>query len=185
MSGELIVRHCAPTLAGIKTGSLFSLFFDSKQQLLDDIRSLNRSLVPKGLCMLPLTITDKRALLYLYRPSELSRDLKNEQAAEMLADAGYGGLCCEQCVRRLGDRLRAGGDFPHEVGLFLSYPPEDVRGFIDNRAENCKLAGMWKVYGDVDRAKKLFSRYKKCTEDYCARLRAGSDIDKLAVRTRA
>ena len=63
MSGELIVRHCAPTLAGIKTGSLFSLFFDSKQQLLDDIRSLNRSFVPKGLCMLPLTITDKRARL--------------------------------------------------------------------------------------------------------------------------
>ena len=34
------------------------------------------------------------------------------------------------------------GEFPHEVGLFLGYPPEDVKGFIDHRANNFKCAGL-------------------------------------------
>ena len=40
---------------------------------------------------------------------------------------------------------RESGEFPHEVGLFLSYPPEDVKGFIDHRANNFKCAGLWTV----------------------------------------
>ena len=69
----------------------------------------------------------------------------------------------------------------HEVGLFLSYPPEDVKGFIDNGAENYKLAGMWKVYGDEARARKLFAQFKKCTDIYCELWRAGSGLEQLAV----
>ena len=34
------------------------------------------------------------------------------------------------------------GEFPREVGLFLSYPPEDVKGFIDHRANDFKCAGL-------------------------------------------
>ena len=33
MSEELVVRQCAPTLAGIKTGSLFSCPCDSPEEL--------------------------------------------------------------------------------------------------------------------------------------------------------
>lgn len=73
------------------------------------------------------------------------------------------------------------GEFPHEVGLFLSYPPEDVQGFIDHRACDFKCAGLWKVYSDEERAQRLFTRFKRCTEDYCARWQAGSDIGQLAV----
>ena len=70
------------------------------------------------------------------------------------------------------------------MGLFLSYPPEDVQGFIDHRACDFKCAGLWKVYGDERRAQRLFSRFKHCTEDYCARWQTGWDIDRLAVATR-
>ena len=46
---ETVVRQCAPTLAGIKTGSLFPCPYQSRQQLLADIRRMNRVLVPRGL----------------------------------------------------------------------------------------------------------------------------------------
>ena len=49
------------------------------------------------------------------------------------------------------------------MGLFLGYPPEDVRGFIENRAAGCKLIGCWKVYGDVDAAKEKFASFERCT----------------------
>ena len=193
MSEETVVRQCAPTLAGIKTGSLFPCPYDSREELLQDVRSLNKRLVPKGLCLLPMRYQGNRALLYLYRPRCLRRDLTNDLATEVLSGAGYQGKSCEQCVARLMHRLREGQEFPHEVGLFLSYPPEDVKGFIDkgqlapdalvidNRAENFKCAGLWKVYGDEKRARELFARYKRCTDIYCALWRAGSSIEQLAV----
>ena len=73
------------------------------------------------------------------------------------------------------------GEFPREVGLFLSYPPEDVKGFIDHRANGFKCAGLWKVYGDEEKARSLFAKYKKCTEIYCALWQSGSKLEQLAV----
>lgn len=58
MSEELLVKQCAPTLAGIKTGSLFPCPCDDRESLLADIRRLNRLLVPKGLCLLPIRYRD-------------------------------------------------------------------------------------------------------------------------------
>ena len=76
------------------------------------------------------------------------------------------------------------GEFPHEVGLFLSYPPEDVKGFIENHAANAKCTGVWKVYGDERQARQTFDRYKKCTQTYCERWRSGVELDRLAVADR-
>ena len=152
MSDEMVVRQCAPTLAGLKTGSLFRCPYESKEQLASEVRRLNGIFVPKGLCLLPLHFGETHVLLYLYRPTRLHRDLQDNLANELLTQAGYSCGSCGRCVARLSRRLCECNEFPHEVGLFLSYPPEDVKGFIDNGAENYKLAGMWKVYGDEARA---------------------------------
>ena len=181
MSNDLLVQCCAPTLAGIKTGNLFTCPFDSRKELADDLRMLNRKLSASGLRILPLRYSADKALLYLFRPSHLQRDLRDKSAREILDEAGYQGLKTEQCIVRLIQRLRSCGDFPHEIGLFLSYPPEDVKGFIDNKAQNYKFIGYWKVYGDEEKARKTFSRYRKCTDSYCRSLRAGYDLAQLAV----
>ena len=67
------------------------------------------------------------------------------------------------------------------MGLFLSYPPEDVKGFINHRAGGFKCTGLWKVYGDEGKARSLFAKYKKCTEIYCALWQSGSKLEQLAV----
>lgn len=181
MSEELLVRQAAPTLAGIKTGSLFPCACDDRAELLNEVRRLNRLLVPRGLCLLPIRFLNGQALLYLYRPAPLQRDLQDALAAEILREAGYTDASCTRCVARLIRRFRESGEFPHEVGLFLSYPPEDVKGFIDRKATHFKCAGLWKVYGDEQKARELFARFKQCTEDYCARWRSGSPLEQLAV----
>ena len=90
MSEEILIRQGAPTLAGIKTGSLFPCPCEDREALLADIRQLNRRLSPKGLCLLPIRFLAGQALLYLYRPAELRRDLRDAQASELLRRAGYG-----------------------------------------------------------------------------------------------
>ena len=84
MSEEILIRQGAPTLAGIKTGSLFPCPCENREALLTDIRQLNRRLSPKGPCLLPLRFLLGQALLYLYRPAGLRRDLRDVQASELL-----------------------------------------------------------------------------------------------------
>ena len=185
MSEEMVVRQCAPTLAGIKAGSLFPCPCTDRDALLDEVRQLNRRLSPKGLCLLPLRFTEGSALLYLYRPATLRRDLSDDLARRLLAEEDWRELWEPAqelaCVATLIRRFRQGADFPHEIGLFLSYPPEDVKGFVDNRARSYKCAGLWKVYSDEARARRLFTRFKRCTDTYCKLWQAGATIDQLAV----
>lgn len=181
MSEEYLVRNCAPTLAGLKTGSLFSCPCDSREELIRSLRQFNERLQNKGLRILPLRFTQNRALIYLYRPQRLRSDISDSQAQMLLQERGYDAACCDRCVAQLMRRLRQQQEFPHEIGLFLGYPPEDVKGFIDHRAQDCKCVGFWKVYGDEQSAKKKFRMYEKCTKVYYTLWKKGRDIDRLTV----
>lgn len=182
MSEELILRHCAPTLARLKTGNMFSCACSGKKELKAWLRKINKILVKKGLRVLPLRQSGGRALIYVYRPSHLSRDLENETARKILEERGYRGCSsAAMCVVHLIKRIEESEDFPHEVGLFLGYPLEDVCGFIENKACGCKCSGCWKVYGDEQKARELFAKYKKCTDIYCGHWANGGSFEKLAV----
>lgn len=212
MPEDLIVRHCAPTLAGLKTGNMFTATFEDEAQLDAEVEHLNRILTAKGLRITVLRIachartskgrsqecdkcSDKcntkgstkgciRALIYIYRPGQLQSDLGAEEAKAILLRLGYEASSMEGCIRRLSDRIYECDEFPHEIGLFLGYPPEDVKGFIELGGRNCKASGYWKVYGDVARAQKQFERFSKCTGVYLKCLERGLPISKLAVKKR-
>lgn len=181
MSEELLVLHGAPTLAGLKTANLFTCPCPDRQQVLSFVRQQNRRMRSKGLRMIPLRFSDQKALLYLYRPQKLWADLSNAEAKRLLQCRGYDLHSCDRCVVQLMQRLRLSQDFPHEIGLFLGYPAEDVRGFIENSAKGCKIVGCWKVYGDEAAAQKKFDQYKKCTQVYCHRFSQTHDIERLTV----
>ena len=181
MSESLLIHHCSPTLAGVKTGNLFTCDCKCKKEVNKEIRRLNRILVPKGLRIIPLRFHNGKALIYVYRPEKLTGDLNNQMASSLLKQCGYPLKGSNYCVIELIKRLDLSNDFPHEIGLFLGYPPEDVNGFINDKPQNCKYTGVWKVYGDVDSAKKTFARYKKCSEIYRRRFSDGCSIEQLAI----
>ena len=88
MSDELIVEHCSPTLAGIKTGNMFTVRITEDTDIYKEIRSLNKVLRQKGLRVIPLKITGDYVLIYLYRPSHLKKDLTDPQALNILRKKG-------------------------------------------------------------------------------------------------
>lgn len=181
MLEDQIILYCAPTLAGIKTGNLFTCAYESKRQIASEINKLNRRIVPKGLCVLPLKFQRNRVLIYVFRPNILENDLSREEALKLLAKAGYQADTARQCIMELIHRLNESEGFPHEIGLFLGYPPEDVEGFIENKSQNYKCVGCWKVYGNEEEAKRQFMRFDKCTKCYYRYLRSGLGLDQLAV----
>lgn len=181
MSEELLIKHCSPTLAGMKTGNMFSCSFPGEVEMRECVRCWNRLLAKKGLRILPLRFQNGRALIYVYRPSRLSVDLQHDVAKQLLKERGYCIDTSAKCVVHLIKRLCEYKEFPHEIGLFLGYPPEDVCGFIENRADGCKCVGCWKVYGDVEAAQKTFAKYKKCSDVYAVQYANGRSIERLTV----
>lgn len=181
MSEEAVVRCCAPTLAGLKTGSLFTCPCEDRQAVTDAIRRFNARLRCKGLQALALRFSHRRALIYVYRPHRLQADFSAGQASRLLTELGYQPESCRRCVGRLIRKLRSGGEFPHEIGLFLGYPPEDVQGFMEHHAAGSKCTGCWRVYGDPEAAQKRFAQYEKCTRIYRAQWKKGTAIERLTV----
>ena len=185
MSEEYFVRHCSPTLAGLKTANMFTYNYENISEMLDSLRSLNKSLKRKGLKVIPLLVENGRAIIYLYRPSALKKDLSDERALKILNDLGYAVNDSEKCLTELRKHLNKSNSelFPHEIGLFLGYPPEDVLGFIEKKKPAYKMVGNWKVYSNPEDAQRKFDSYKKCTDVYCKLWEHGVPIQKLAVRT--
>ena len=86
---KYLIVHCAPTLASLKTASLFSLRYSSKRELEEQLESWNRRLEEKGIFLLELRRTEQKALVYVCRKSHLCADLKKPGVARFLSGCGY------------------------------------------------------------------------------------------------
>ena len=183
MSEELIIEHCSPTLAGIKTGNLFSVKITKRTDINREVRELNKVLREKGLRVIPLKIAEKYALIYIYRPDHLKKDLNDPQALTILQNRGYEPASPEHCITQLIRHLQSDDAFPHEIGLFLGYPPSDVACFMKSPCNGVQCCGCWKAYSDPEQAKTMFERFRMCTEAYHEMNQNGKSLAQLAVKT--
>ncbi len=181
MSEDVIISHCSPTMAGLKTGNLFACSVDDRGELADSMRKANAALVPRGLRMVPVKYMDGKALIYMYRPGRLKQDLSDETAYRILAQKGYPLENTSNCVAELARRISSNGEFPHEIGLFLGYPAEDVYGFIRYGSKKAKYVGAWRVYGDEQKARRKFEQFEKCTRVYSETFKKNGSFGKLIV----
>lgn len=178
---ERIVRHCAPTLAGIKCGSMFRVNSDPRG-ILEQVSALEYELSHRGLRLDTLVIDDEGCLLYVYRPRLLEARLAQQDVRDFLACYGYATRSVSSTLAELYDRFCHCPTVPPEVGVFLDYPMEDIRGYIENEGKCSRCIGCWKVYGDVESAEKRFQCYKRCRDVFSRRLAEGCSLVKLTVR---
>lgn len=170
--------HTAPSLLGIKCASLFTLS-RSEFDVSGNARRFNRRAAARGLKIKVLREEcgcGGRSLILVYSPALLSKRLAMPENRELLREYGYSAdMTADECLERLATRTKC-DDFPHEIGVFLDYPVEDVRGFVENCGCNYKLCGCWKVYGSVENARRKFAAYDRCREYLCGRLDQGEDL---------
>ena len=158
---NVIVKECAPTLAGIKMANLFNYRFVSEDEFDSEIKTANMNLNEKGVYIEVLSNTDAaRTILSSYRYIEPS---------------------IQACINILKERLMTQPCFPHEIGLFLGYPVEDVKEYIFNKGQNCKCCGVWKVYYNEQESVRTFARFKKCSEVYQKVFIGGRTLNQLTV----
>lgn len=174
--GRKLAFHTAPTLLGIKCASLFSLS-SSEFDLAFHSQYFNRRTAALGLASRILCSCKNRSLILVYSREQLAKRLVDSSVKVILERYGYtSDMTVDECLDRLSERIGESESFPHEIGVFLGYPVEDVIGFIENKGENFKLCGAWKVYGSVENARRTFADYDRCRNFLCNKLNGGADI---------
>jgi len=172
---SVLAFHGAPTLLGVKCANLIS--FDMCEETITEyLHEFKYRLSESGLTAVQLCKCRKRTLVYIYNEKMLTAWLSMPKVQQFLSEYGYTcDMSLEQKLRRLSCRISC-GSFPHEIGAFLGYPVEDIRGFISNSGKNCLLCGYWKVYENAEKAQQTFNKYDRCRHDLFDRLKSGLDL---------
>ncbi len=150
--------QCAPLIAGLKISHLLMIQNTRLHPLWELLKE-------SEIRIYVLHAGEEGSVVLLYRERELADYLGREDVASFLRQCGYEKEKLPGIFRQFRGRYQryrmAGGDFPHELGVMLGYPLEDVTGFIRNRGKNCLYAGYWKVYGHAEDKKELFRMYEQ------------------------
>ena len=177
MPNELIIEQCATTLAGLKAANPFSYRYEDVQDVISGLRELNKTLSYKGIRFIPIQFKNDRALIFCYRKEMLKEVLSDSESVKMLEELGYSNGSLASFITQLRTRL-LGESFPHEIGLFLGYPCEDVRAFMRSSRDGCQYVGT------VERAKSAHERFRKCTRVYKRCYENGASLEKLTISSK-
>lgn len=175
---SVIGFHCSPVLLGIKPANLVSLVKDDAGMPAASLmQHYKRKLAKHGVSILPLCERERQTVILVYREDLLTETLQCPKKQKILDKIGYpvkGNV--QELLFHLRGRFTDPTEFPHEIGLFLGYPLEDVEGFCRKKGADCKLSGYWKVYGDVETARKRFAAYDRCRDYVAGEIRQGRSI---------
>lgn len=174
-----LVMQCAPVLKNVKVSNLLTVRAGEWQQVCEELRD-------SRIIAILLYADGRREVVFCCRYEQLEAYLMRPEVRGFLWDCGYGRKLYDvaSVVRRLRRRYQqyagAGKEFPHELGVLLGYPVEDVRGFIANGGQGGLLSGYWKVYGDVEGAKQKFRVYDEAKECALQELMSGWPLRRVA-----
>ena len=173
------ILYCfgAPTIRGLKAACLINF----RRGEHEDMRSSWQNNADRWLGDLGvewLLLNNKygdghSALVLIYRRELLARALGCDKACDILRAQGYPLHNLDECLACLHEKFAVGIHCPHEVGLFLDYPPDDVKSFMENSKAKSLCPGYWKVYGNVRKARRTFRKYKRAEYDAACEILMG------------
>lgn len=177
---EFFAFHAAPAIAGIKPANLFSCpagLMPQAEEILADYEKQfkDRHTRFKLLCRC------RAHILILVYDTELTEKIFKKGNSKLSCPFW---LCCRyRCtgfLNQIAAKIAGGESFPHEIGIILGYPPEDIEGFKRYKGRNFKCCGYWKVYGNAERAQKMFDAYTLCREKLMQALQNGVTLKVAA-----
>lgn len=176
--GFKVVAQCAPVLKGVKVSNLITVRPGT-------CGVIQRYLGGSRVICTPLYSGRGREILFLYRYEALEEYLKKQEVRNFLAGYGYLDRSVSGVLLRLrkryADYVEKRWEFPHELGVILEYPVEDVEGFIRNQGKNCLTERYWKVYHNQERAEEIFRQYDQVKETAMSEIVSGYTLSQVAV----
>jgi hypothetical protein len=171
-----MAMQCAPLITGLKISNLLNI-------RREDFVSMQKIIKHSQFSWYLLFETEEKITVLLFHRGSLKSYLGKRQVREMFKQAGYTDLSLGCILKEFSIRYRGymetKNDFPHEMGLLLGYPTEDVEGFITHQGDDCLCAGYWKVYANKERKLKIFERFEKAKESLIQLLSCGVSMGEI------
>lgn len=153
-----LALQCSPLIMGIKISNLLIISAMQQKQVVELFKNT-------GFDTLYLAESQEKVTFLVYQKDQLWQYLNNPQARAFLREYHYIYEGIDEALRifqqRYDDYLCDRKAFPHEMGIILGYPIEDVRAFIRNNGKNYLHVGYWKVYHNLEAALELFESYDR------------------------
>ena len=158
---EILKGLKAKGMPGIKISNLLMVAAENEDLVMDLVQG-------SGITCFCVMRTTKKTAFLLYRKAKLEAYIFKPEVQQLLRKLGYEDFSLENVLHSFRKKYQAhmnqGKQFPHEMGLLLGYPVEDVVGFMENNGKNYLYSGYWKVYADVPAKKHIFTRYDEARE---------------------
>lgn len=168
-----LALQCAPVIAGLKPSNLLIV---SNSNALEAIRILSKSDISYSI----LYRDGEKTTVFLYCRKALMFYVAQPGVRGMFEEYGYPELSFDGLLRFFRQRYiayrRQQSEFPHEMGLFLGYPIEDVKGFMEQNGQNSLYSGYWKVYQNLPKKLSIFQGYDDARYSLVHRLSNGSSF---------
>lgn len=154
----VVLYSIAPTLAGHKPSSIITLSRNNGN-LYSLWKEYERNFLSEwNMDFYEVKKREEAITLLFYDKKKLAEVIYEEGNMKFLERFGYRvDFSLEENLQVL--KLRFKEEFPHEIGIFLGIPLEEVICFIEAPDKECLFSGYWKVYNNLEYAKESFSRY--------------------------
>lgn len=158
---SFILYSVATVLAGVKPSCTINFKRNSK----DDYANWNKYgetiLASIKLEYIKLRDDGKSMIILVYKKSLIRKQLINHKINAFLVKLGYSNeLDVDGYLNTLKKRYEK-YNCPHELGIFLGIPIEDVIDFMECNEDKCIACGYWKVYNNYSSAMRTFKIYDK------------------------
>lgn len=171
-----LVMQCAPVIAGIKISNLLIIKTETLFSTLDILKSTH-------LCYFLLRKDAEKTTILLYNPEKIKAYLERDEIVAFLKQLGYKDCSLGQVLSvfriRYQNYMKQPRKFPHEMGILLGYPMEDVTGFMKNKGKNFLYMGYWKVYENLSDKIQLFRRYEMAKEQQVRMIYDGIEMSEI------
>lgn len=119
------------------------------------------------------------SIILVYNENILKEHILKKENIEFLNKLGYKNEdSINEYVKQLKERYQE-FNCPHELGIFLGIPIDDVKDFMECSSKRCLGCGYWKVYSNYEEAKRVFKNYDEIREKTMKNIMNGTPIDKI------
>lgn len=154
----VILYHIAPTLLSDKPSCIITLGKNNRNLNLLWEKYKKNFLSMCNLEIYEIKNTNESKTLFIYDKDMLSKIIYQDDNIKFLNKFGYKEYFnVDEMLKLLKKRFKY--LCPHEMGIFLGFPLNDVICFMKHPNEKSLLSGYWKVYSNVNYAEKKFFSY--------------------------
>ena len=171
-----LALQCAPVITGLKLSNLLTISPAAYAQV---------EQITEGsfISLYPLLETEEKVVILLYQKKQLEKYIGMYRVKKLLEEEGYKDFSLAAVLPVFCERYEKYEErkekFPHELGLLLGYPPEDVEGFIRYQGKNSLCTGYWKVYENSEERQRLFEKYEYAKENLIQLLHYGLKMAEI------